>query len=107
MHQSVSAPNRKRRLRPGIRTHPLWQISGAHHREETEQRQIVFAQNHRSPTNNTKARLLCSCAETFVLFFGIDGKDADEQASRRKMPRRNFAIIRNVSAYFESARDFL
>lgn len=107
MHRAVPRANNQGRFRPRLPAHSLGQIRGAHHSEQAEQRSLAFAQRHRPASDNRQSGRRRATFDSFFLFVWRDGKHAREKAAMRQMPRRDGAIIRDVTTNLEPAGDLL
>src|SRR5436190_1890376 len=106
MDRTVSLANRQRRFDPGLFAKPCGQIQFPHHVKDREQRRFTFTEYNWATPNNREFRCRRGAKRTFELSVG-HRKDRCENGAGREMYRSYGAIVRDASAQFKTAGDFL
>jgi hypothetical protein len=107
MNGAVLSADDERGFGPGLHAHPVGQVLGAHHAEEAEKGAFPFAENDRTAANDGELGGFGGIVNALFLFGRGDRKNAREESTGREPLDGNGAIISDVTAHFEAARDLL
>lgn len=104
MNRSIGFPNYQRRLNPSPFPKRFRQVGLRYHREHVQQWRLAFPQNNRPSPDNAEPGLRSRALDAVQL---LRGKHTSEPSTRSERPRRNFAVVRNITSHFKSTRDLL
>ena len=107
MNRAILAADDEGRFGPGLGTHPVGQVVGAHHAEEAEEGTFAFAEDDGATANNGGLGGFGGVVNALFLFGRSDGEDACEETGGPEALFCDSAVVGDVAAHFEAARDSL
>ena len=107
MNGAVRSANDEGRFGPGLGTHPVGQIVGAHQPEEAEEGTLSFTEDDGAPTDDGELGDFGGVVDALFLFGWSDREDACKKTGRRESLRCDGAVVGDVAAHFKTARDLL
>src|SRR4029450_6723801 len=106
MYATVDGPDDQRRLRPGPVEGVLGKVARGYEAEQTDQRIGALPKDHGPLPDQRETRGAPGFVDPLALSVG-QGEHGRGDSAGREVPRRRQAVVADVAAQLEAARDLL